>query len=165
MDTYIFRKHIHRLPGKVIRTIPLPEPEVTEGDGARRQIGAICRKAGYKNVLLVTDKTLSSLGYEQAVIASLETSDIRYSVFKDINSEPTISLIEAGRKQAIDSQAECIIALGGGSVMDCCKMIATGVKMPHLPVKALMLKFLPVPGKTIPLIMVPSTSATTPSIQ
>ena len=31
MDTYLFRKHIHRLPGKVIHAIPLPEPEVTEG--------------------------------------------------------------------------------------------------------------------------------------
>lgn len=160
MDTYHLRKHIHRLPGKVIHAIPLPDPEVTEGNGARKQIGDICRKAGYKNVLLVTDKTLSSLGYEQSVVTSLEAANIHYAVFKDINSEPTIELIEAGRKQAIDSQAECIIALGGGSVMDCCKMIAAGVKMPHLPVKALMLKFLPVPGKTIPLIMVPSTAGT-----
>ena len=160
MDTYHLRKHIHRLPGKVIHAIPLPDPEVTEGNGARKQIGDICRKAGYKNVLLVTDKTLSSLGYEQSIVTSLEAANIHYAVFKDINSEPTIELIEAGRKQAIDSQAECIIALGGGSVMDCCKMIAVGVKMPHLPVKALMLKFLPVPGKTIPLIMVPSTAGT-----
>ena len=52
MDTYRFRKHIHRLPGKVIHAIPLPEPEVTAGHGARREIGAMCRKAGYKQVLL-----------------------------------------------------------------------------------------------------------------
>ena len=160
MDTYIFRKQIHRLPGKVIHTIPLPEPEVTEGKGARQQIGAICQSCGYKQVLLVTDTTLRSLGYAEAVIASLEAAKIGYSVFSDIHSEPTIAVIEAGRKQALDNHAECIIALGGGSVMDTCKMIAASCKMPHLPVKALLLKFLPVPGNTLPVIMIPSTAGT-----
>ena len=160
MDTYLFRKHIHRLPGKVIHAIPLPEPEVTEGQGARRQIGEICRKAGLKQVLLVTDRTLSGLGYEKAIAESLEAAKISYSVFSDIHSEPNIAIIEEGRKQALETQAGAIIALGGGSVMDSCKMIAAGVRMPHVPVKALLLKFLPVPGKTLPLIMVPSTAGT-----
>ena len=44
--------------------------------------------------------------------------------------------------------------------MDSCKMIAAGCKMPHVPVKALLLKFLPVPGSTLPLIMIPSTAGT-----
>lgn len=160
MDTYRFRKHIHRLPGKVIHAIPLPEPEVTEGHGSRRHIGGICRGCGYQRVLLVTDRTLCGLGFEKAVIESLDAAGISCSVFSDISSEPTISIIEAGRKQALAHQAECIIALGGGSVMDSCKMIAAGVKMPHLPVKSLLLKFLPVPGNTLPLIMVPSTAGT-----
>ena len=160
MDTYLFRKHIHRLPGKVIHAVPLPEPEVTEGQGARRQIGDICRKAGLKQVLLVTDRTLSGLGFEQAITESLEAAHVGYSVFSDIHSEPNIAIIEAGRKQALETQSDAIVALGGGSVMDSCKMIAAGVRMPHVPVKALLLKFLPVPGKTLPLIMVPSTAGT-----
>lgn len=160
MDTYLFRKHIHRLPGKVIHAVPLPEPEVTEGQGARRQIGEICRKAGLKQVLLVTDRTLSGLGFEQAITESLEAAHVGYSVFSDIHSEPNIAIIEAGRKQALETQSDAIVALGGGSVMDSCKMIAAGVRMPHVPVKALLLKFLPVPGKTLPLIMVPSTAGT-----
>ena len=150
MNTYYFRKQIHRLPGKVIHTIPLPEPEVTEGLAARTQIGEICRKAGYKHVLLVTDRTLSGLGYSKAIVDSLEAAQIGYSVYDDIHTEPNIAIIEAGRQLAIENHAECIIALGGGSVMDSCKMIAAGVKMPHLQVKALLLKFLPVPGSTFP---------------
>ena len=160
MDTYLFRKHIHRLPGKVIHAIPLPEPEVTEGQGARGLIGEICRKAGYKQVLVVTDRTLSGIGFEQTIVESLQAAKIGCSVFNDIASEPNIAIIEAGRQQAIETHAECIIALGGGSVMDSCKMIAAGVRMPYVPVKALLLKFLPVPGKTLPLIMVPSTAGT-----
>ena len=160
MDTYHFRKHIHRLPGKVIHTIPLPEPQVTDGLGARAQIGQICAQSGYKQVLLVTDKTLSGLGYDRAVVESLQAARIGCTVFDDIHSEPTIAIIEAGREQALACRAECIIALGGGSVMDSCKMIAASVQMPHLPVKALLLKFLPVPGETLPIIMVPSTAGT-----
>ena len=160
MDTYRFRKHIHRLPGKVIHAIPLPEPEVTTGQGARREIGAMCRKAGYKRVLVVTDETLHRLGYDEAILASLQEAGVSASLFCDIHSEPTIAIIDAGRRQALETQAEAIIALGGGSVMDSCKMIAAGCKMPHVPVKALLLKFLPVPGETLPLIMVPSTAGT-----
>ena len=160
METYRFRKQIHRLPGKVIHAIPLPEPEVTDGLGARRQIGTICQQLGYKQVLLVTDTTLSALGFDKAIRESLEAAQINCSVFSDIHSEPNIAIIEAGRRQALEMQADAIIALGGGSVMDSCKMIAAGVKMPHVPVKALLLKFLPVPGNTLPLIMVPSTAGT-----
>ena len=160
MDTYLFRKQIHRLPGKVIRAIPLPEPEVTAGNGARCEIGAMCQKAGYKQVLLVTDETLHRLGYDEAVMDSLKTAGVPYTLFCDIHSEPTIEIIEAGRKQALETKAEAIIALGGGSVMDSCKMIAAGCKIPHVPAKALLLKFLPVPGETLPLIMVPSTAGT-----
>ena len=160
MDTYIIREQIHRLPGKVIHHIPIPQPEIVEGHASRKQIGEICRQCGYKQVLLVTDKTLSGLGYEQAITQSLTESGVSYSVFNDINSEPNIALIEAGRKMALEHQAECLIALGGGSVMDICKMIAAGVKMPHLSIKALLLKFLPVPDKTLPIIAVPSTAGT-----
>ena len=160
MDTYRFRKQIHRLPGKVIHTIPLPEPEVTAGHGTRREIGAMCKKAGYKHVLVVTDETLHKLGYDAAIMDSLQAAGIAASLFHDIHSEPTIAIIEAGRALALEAKAEAIIALGGGSVMDSCKMIAAGCKMPHVPVKALLLKFLPVPGSTLPLIMIPSTAGT-----
>ena len=160
MDTYRLRKQIHKLPGKVIHAIPLPEPEVTEGHGARNQIGEICRKSGYRQVLLVTDRTLSAMGYEKAIAESLEAAQVGYTLFNDINSEPTIAIIEAVRQKALESGAECIIALGGGSVMDTCKMVAASVKMPHLPMKALLLKFLPVRGGSLPIINVPSTAGT-----
>ena len=67
METYRFRKGIHRLPGKVIHHVPMPEPQVVEGHGSRKQIGEICRQCGYQQVLVVTDQTLSGLGYEQAI--------------------------------------------------------------------------------------------------
>ena len=155
MDTYFLRKKIHRLPGKVIRRVPLPEPLVVEGHGARAHIGEICKELGYKHVLLVTDQTLYQLGYEQKIVQSLDEAGVGCTLFADINSEPNIALIDAGREAAAECKAECVIALGGGSVMDTCKMIAAGVRLSHLNTKALM-----VPGKTLPMITVPSTAGT-----
>ena len=160
MDTYFLRKKIHRLPGKVIRRVPLPEPLVVEGHGARAHIGEICKELGYKHVLLVTDQTLHQLGYEQKIVQSLDEAGVGCTLFADINSEPNIALIDAGREAAAECQAECVIALGGGSVMDTCKMIAAGVRLSHLNTKALLVKFLVVPGKTLPMITVPSTAGT-----
>ena len=160
MDTYRFRQTIHRLPGKVIHHVPMPEPQVVEGHQSRAQIGEICKQCGYKQVLLVTDQTLQKLGYEQTIMQSLEAAGVGYTMFADINSEPTIDLIDAGREAAFACHAECVIALGGGSVLDTCKMIAAGVRLPNLRTKALLLKFLVVPGKTLPMITVPSTAGT-----
>ena len=160
MDTYFLRKKIHRLPGKVIRRVPLPEPLVVEGHGARAHIGEICKELGYKHVLLVTDQTLHQLGYEQKIVQSLDEAGVGCTLFADINSEPNIALIDAGREAAAECQAECVIALGGGSVMDTRKMIAAGVRLSHLNTKALLVKFLVVPGKTLPMITVPSTAGT-----
>ena len=160
MDTYIFRRQIHKLPGKVIHHVPLPEPQVVEGHGARAQIGEICKENGYKHVLVVTDKTLRELGYEQKILQSLKEVRVRYTLFYGIDSEPTAALIEKGRKIAMKYNTECVIALGGGSVMDTCKMIVAGARLPHLSTRALLVKFLMVPGKTLPMITVPSTSGT-----
>ena len=160
MDTYRFRKQIHKLPGKVIHHVPLPEPQVVEGHGARAQIGEICKECGYKQVLLVTDQTLQKLGFDQKIVQSLEEAGVGCTLYADINSEPNIELIDAGRNIAMECQAECVIALGGGSVMDTCKMIAAGVRLPRLKTKALLLKFLAVPNKTLPMITMPSTAGT-----
>ena len=160
MDTYFFRKQIHRLPGKVIHKVPFPQPQVIEGHQSRGQIGEICRQCGYKHVLLVTDQTLSGLGYDQAIAQSLDNAGVGFTRYTDINSEPNIALIDTGRTIAMECQAECVIALGGGSVLDTCKMIAAGVRMPNIRTKAMLLKFLVVPGKTLPMISVPSTAGT-----
>ncbi len=160
MDTYVFRKQIHKLPGRVIHRVPLPEPQVVEGHGARAQIGEICKEKGYKHVLVVTDKTLRELGYEQKILQSLKEAGVRYTLFYGIDSEPTAALIEKGRKIAMKYNTECVIALGGGSVMDTCKMIVAGARLPHLSTRALLVKFLIVPGKTLPMITVPSTAGT-----
>ena len=160
MSGYILRKLIRPLPGKVIKAVPLPRPEITSGFASRAGAGSICKKRGHKRALLVSDASLGALGLTQKVKDSLNTSSIEYAEFSEISGEPTSDIIEKGRKAALDFGADCIVGLGGGSVMDACKMIAAGARLRTLPIKKLLLKFLPVPGKTLPIINIPSTAGT-----
>ncbi|HOM03107.1 MAG TPA: iron-containing alcohol dehydrogenase [Acetivibrio sp.] len=160
MSFYLLRKIIRKLPGILIKPVPKPEPVVTEGYGSREKIGEICEEAGFKSVLLITDKTVYSFGYHEKILNSLKANSIKCTVFNNIASEPTIDIIREGRTVAINCGADCIIALGGGSVLDSCKIIAAGVKMPRHNIKSLLRKFIYVRGKTLPVISVPSTAGT-----
>ena len=160
MASYLLRKTIRRLPGVVIKAIPKPRPAVTEGFQSRRQVGNICNAKGYRSCLIVTDQTLYSLGYHKMIVSSLEENGIKVSVFHDIASEPTVEIVEAGEAAALACCADCVIALGGGSVLDATKMIVSALRLHRLPVKSLVHKFLYVPHKSVPMISIPSTAGT-----
>lgn len=114
MAFYITRSSIKKLPSIIIRDVPKPQPEIIEGPGSRTKIGTICKEAGYKHILLVTDKTLITLGLHNKIVDSLNDNKIDFSVFSDIEGEPTLEIIEKGRKAASECNAQCIVALGGG---------------------------------------------------
>lgn len=82
MSFYLFRKMIRKLPGVLIQMVPKPEPVLTEGYGSREKIGKICSGAGYKSVLLVTDKTVYSLGYHEKILNSLKASNISGQIYR-----------------------------------------------------------------------------------
>ncbi len=160
MASYLLRKTIRRLPGVVIKAVPKPRPEITEGFQSRQKTGDICKEKGYRSCLIVTDQTLFSLDYHEMIVKSLEENGISAAVFHDIASEPTAGIVEAGEAAAIACGAECVIALGGGSVLDAAKMIASGLRLHRLRAKSLLHKFLYVPNKSVPMISVPSTAGT-----
>lgn len=157
---YITRSAIRKLPGAVIKAVPLPEPETVSGFGAREQAGELCRQNGFERVLLVTDKTIFSLGLHEKILNALKAQGISCTVFSDISSEPNLAIIEGGRKALEGCSADAVIALGGGAVMDSCKMIASGGRLKNRPSKSLLRKFLIVRKKSFPIIAIPTTAGT-----
>ena len=89
MQFYAERKTIRKIPGTVIKAVPIPKPEVIQGFGTRGQVGDICLREGYKSVLLVTDETLYGLGLHEKVLASLEKNGI-----KCVGTNPESDLVE-----------------------------------------------------------------------
>lgn len=160
MPFYLGRKAIRKVPGAVIKAAPIPKPELLEGFGTRDQVGRICEEAGFSSALLLTDETLFGLGLHKKVERALADHGIRCTLFHEIHSEPTVALVESGRRAAADCGADCIVALGGGSVLDCGKIIAAGAKHPRLPIGHYLHKFAIVEGGTLPMINIPSTAGT-----
>lgn len=160
MPFYLGRKAIRKVPGAVIKAAPLPKPELIEGFGKRGSVGEICENEGFRSVLLVTDQTLYRLGLHEKVTLSLEKYGVPFTVFHEIDSEPTVRVVDMGRRMAIECGADCVVALGGGSVLDSAKIIAAGAKHPNAPITHYLHKFAFAGRGTLPMINIPSTAGT-----
>ena len=67
-------------------------------------------------------------GIYDEVITVLKKENKAVVEFSGIPSNPTYSKVLEGVKLAKESHADLILAVGGGSVMDCCKAISLGAK-------------------------------------
>ncbi len=96
---------------------------VVFGDNAIDHLGQRTRDLG-RRVLLVTDAGITKAGHLQRALSSLRKAGAATFVFDDVEENPTTRHVEAGVRFAKDhTPIDVIIALGGGSVMDCAKGI------------------------------------------
>jgi len=75
------------------------------------------------NVLLVTDQGIIEAGHLDEILYYLKDSNLNIHVFKEFQPNPTTDHVDQGVQFAIDKEIDLIIALGGGSAMDCAKGI------------------------------------------
>ncbi|MEG0642081.1 MAG: iron-containing alcohol dehydrogenase [Clostridium sp.] len=76
-----------------------------------------------KKAFIVTDNMMIKLGAVARVIETLEDAGIGYSIFCDVNSEPTDKIVIAGINEYKRSGCDFLIGLGGGSPIDAMKAI------------------------------------------
>lgn len=76
-----------------------------------------------KKALIVTDNMMIKLGNLEKVTKVLETINIEYVIYSEVNSEPTNIMVEEGEKIYKDNDCDFLIALGGGSPIDTMKAI------------------------------------------
>ena len=119
----------------------------------------ILLKKGMDRVLIVTDEGLVRAGVCEMLKEILDTAGIGYAIYDKTVPNPTIQNVEEARQLYIDSKAQAIIALGGGSAMDCAKVAACRIARPHTPIP-LMKGVLKVWVKLPLLIAVPTTAGT-----
>lgn len=80
---------------------------------------------GKKALIVTTNGTsIRKYGYLERVQNELKQADAEYAVFSEIRPNPTDKNVMDGAKVAKENQCDFILALGGGSVMDCSKCIA-----------------------------------------
>ncbi|MFQ5825947.1 MAG: iron-containing alcohol dehydrogenase [Dehalococcoidia bacterium] len=82
--------------------------------------------------LIVTDQTMTKLGFVERVRELLGDASIEAQIFDGVEPEPGRESIEPGASRAQDYGPDLIIGLGGGSCLDAAKAIWVFYEHPHL---------------------------------
>lgn len=100
-----------------------PRTRVLFGAGDFSRLGEVARELGATKCLLVADRGMVDRGYAQEATRTLKARRIEVFGFHDFESGPTVSMVDAGAAFAAPLNINVIVALGGGSSMDCAKAI------------------------------------------
>ncbi|MGH7956174.1 MAG: iron-containing alcohol dehydrogenase, partial [Opitutaceae bacterium] len=94
------------------------------GGGAIAELTPQLKRLRVTRVLLVTDDFMVRSGLVSRVEAELRGVDIAVATFAGVQPDPTEENVLAGLAQFHAEGAEAIVALGGGSPIDCGKAIS-----------------------------------------
>jgi alcohol dehydrogenase len=95
--------------------------EVLFGQGAAASVGELARGLGGRRALVVTDPGVRAAGHADRATAALGAAGVAARIFDAVIEDPTTREVAAGRDAAARWEADLIVALGGGSAMDCAK--------------------------------------------
>lgn len=96
---------------------------VVFGTGSFERLGEFARALGFTRTLLVADAGMVAAGFVDRAARLLEAAGIAASGFHDFGANPDTDMVEAGRVVAAEAGVDSIVALGGGSSLDCAKGI------------------------------------------
>ena len=82
---------------------------------------------GSRVLFVYGEKSIVENGIYKQIIERLERNQITYVEYGGINSNPTVELVEKGIEVGRKYDTNVILAVGGGSVIDCSKAIAAGI--------------------------------------
>lgn len=98
-----------------------PRTRVVFGAGTLERLGALARELGFRRTLLVCDPGLLATGHPARAARLLEEHAIGTVPFHDFGPDPDSDMVERGAAAARAAQVDAIVALGGGSSLDCAK--------------------------------------------
>jgi alcohol dehydrogenase len=93
------------------------------GGGSLGRLGELARESGFTRTLIVSDRGLIPTGLVDRATASLNDAGIWSTGFHDFDPNPDTRMVEAGRIVAAAHNVDSLVALGGGSSLDCAKGI------------------------------------------
>ena len=113
------------------------------GHGAIENIVPELTARGYKKAFVCSDPDLIKFGVTKKVTDLLDAANFAYSVYSEIKPNPTIANVQDGVAAFKAAEADCIVAIGGGSSMDTAKAIGVIINNPELRMSALWRAWLP----------------------
>lgn len=137
-------------------------PEFIYGAGARFLAGRYAKNYGARKVLIVTDPGIIKAGWTDQVVSSLEMEGLSHIVFSQVTPNPRVKEVMAGAQVYKEEGCNVIIAVGGGSPMDCAKGIGIAHTNKRNVVEFEGVDRVQIPGP--PLICIPATAGSSADV-
>ncbi len=136
--------------------LPYREPKIVS---SCEGLCDIFKKENVKSALVVTDKGIVGNGLTAPLLAVMKKSGVRYAVYDKTHPNPTVANVEEALALYHKNGCDTLIAIGGGSSMDCAKAVGARVAYPKKSVNK-MGGILRVLRKLPTLIAIPTTAGT-----
>ena len=130
------------------------------GSGAIQAIPAEIKARGFKKAFVASDPDLVKFGVTAKVTDLLDAAGIAYGVYSNIKPNPTIENVQSGVEAFKAAEADCIVAIGGGSSMDTAKAIGIIITNPEFADVRSLEGVAPTKNPCVPIIAVPTTAGT-----
>ena len=132
-------------------------PEYLEGPGKIRELGDFLQGKKINDVLVVTGTGMVRRGQVQPMLEGFQQAGIRYHVIAFEHPDPTSLDVEQGFAAYREQNCRAIVALGGGSRIDCAKAIAAKAAHPGKSVAQLQ-GLMKVHKPIVPFVAIPTTA-------
>lgn len=152
----IYCRSVQAVLRAALPVLPYREPEVFHNCG---ELKRVFQKENIRRVLIVTDAGIVRSGIAAQLEAVLDEDDISYAVYDQTRPNPTVVNVEQALSLYRRYRCQALIAIGGGSSMDCAKAVGARLARPGTPLGKLKgtLRILrPLPT----LIAIPTTAGT-----
>ena len=152
----IYCRSVQAVLRAALPVLPYREPQVFHNCG---ELSTVFQKEYIRRVLIVTDAGIVRSGIAAQLEAVLDEDDISYAVYDQTRPNPTVVNVEQALSLYRRYRCQALIAIGGGSSMDCAKAVGARLARPGTPLGKLKgtLRILrPLPT----LIAIPTTAGT-----
>lgn len=137
-------------------------PECVFGPGSSRLAGRYVRNLGGTKAMIVSDAGVVDAGWAGVVIDNLRQAGVDVVEFMDVASNPRDVQVAQGAQRFVQKQCDILVAVGGGSPMDCAK----GIGIVYANGRDVLVfegaDNVPLPGP--PLICLPTTAGTSADV-
>ncbi len=130
------------------------------GSGAVKEIGPELKSRGFKKALVCSGKHVIKTGEIDKILDPMKENGIEYDLFNSIKPNPTIQNVQDGVAAFKAAKADCIVAVGGGSIMDTAKAIGVIVNNPEFADVRSLEGVAPTKNHAVFTVAVPTTAGT-----
>lgn len=135
-------------------------PVSYHGAGAITEIVNEINAHGFKKAFVASDPDLVKFGVTAKVTDLLKKASIPFELYSNIKPNPTIENVQSGVAAFKKSNADCIVAVGGGSSMDTSKAIGIIIANPEFEDVRSLEGVAPTKNPCVPIIAIPTTAGT-----